>query len=97
MKKVRTIVSGKVQGVGFRMYTQNKAEELGVVGFVQNLIDGNVKIVAVGEDSQVDALMEWAKSGSPAARVKDLQIETVEYQEDEFNRFEIRREQRCFT
>ena len=73
------------------MYTQNRAEELGVVGYVQNLIDGNVKLVAAGEDTKVDALIDWAKSGSPAAKVNDLKTETLEYQEGEFDHFEIRR------
>ena len=73
------------------MYTQTQAEQLGVVGFVQNLIDGNVKIVAVGENDKVDALIDWAKSGSPPAKVEDLQIEVMEYQSGEFDRFEIRR------
>lgn len=91
MKKVRAIASGKVQGVGFRMYTQTQAEQLGVVGFVQNLIDGTVKIVAAGEDDKVDSLIYWAKSGSPSAKVDDLQTEIMEYQEGEFTRFEIRR------
>ena len=91
MKKVQAIASGKVQGVGFRMYTQNQAKQLGVVGFVQNLIDGTVKIVAAGEDAKVDALINWAKSASPPAEVKDLQTEAMEYQLGEFNRFEIRR------
>ena len=91
MKKIQAIASGKVQGVGYRMYTQSKAEELGVVGFVQNLIDGTVKIVAAGEDDKVDALIDCAKSGSPPAKVNDLRIEAMEYQSGEFDRFEIRR------
>ncbi len=91
MKKIQAIVLGKVQGVGFRMYTQTKAEQLGVVGFVQNLSNGNVKIVAAGEDAKVDSLIDWAKSGSPAAQVDNLQTEAMEYQEGEFTRFEIRR------
>ena len=91
MKKVKAIAEGKVQGVGYRMYTQNKAEELGVVGFVQNLDDGTVKIVAAGEDDKVDALIDWAKSGSPAAEVDNLQTEAMEYQSEEFDGFEIRR------
>ena len=73
------------------MYTQAEAEQLGVVGFVQNLTDGTVKIVAAGEDAKVDALMDWAKSGSPAAQVDNLQIESMEYQSKKFTRFEIRR------
>jgi len=91
MKKFQAIASGKVQGVGFRMYTQSKAEELSVVGFVQNLIDGNVKIVAAGEDAKVDALIDWAKSGSPPAEVENLETEIMEYESGEFDRFEIRR------
>ena len=91
MKKIQAIASGKVQGVGFRMYTQTQAEQLGIVGFVQNLSDGTVKIVAAGEDSKVDALIDWAKSGSPPARVDDLQTEVMEYRSREFDRFEIRR------
>ena len=90
MKKTIAIAKGKVQGVGFRMYTQNKAEELGVVGFVQNLDDGTVKIVAAGEDNKVDALIDWAKSGSPAAEVDNLQIEVMKYQSG-FDSFDIRR------
>ncbi len=73
------------------MYTQSQAKQLDVVGFVQNLIDGNVKIVAAGEDTKVDSLLDWAKSGSPSAEVDDLQTEILEYQEGEFTRFEIRR------
>ena len=91
MKKVQAIAVGKVQGVGFRMYTQTQAEQLGVVGFVQNSIDGSVKIVAAGEDDKVDALIDWAKSGSPPAKVDNLQTEVMEYREGEFDGFEIRR------
>ena len=71
MKKIIAIASGKVQGVGFRMYTQSQAKELGVMGFVQNLDDGTVRIMAAGEDNKVDALIDWAKSGSPPAEVKE--------------------------
>ena len=91
MKKIQALVSGKVQGVGFRMYTQSKAEELGVVGFVQNLDDGTVRIVAAGEEAKVDALINWAKSGSPPAEVENLETEVMEYESGEFDLFEIRR------
>ena len=91
MKKVQAIAVGKVQGVGFRMYTQSKAKELGVVGFVQNLADGTVKIIAAGEDAKVNALIDWAKTGSPPAEVENLQIEVMKYGAEEFDSFEIRR------
>lgn len=90
MKQIKAIASGKVQGVGFRMYTQAKARELSVKGYVRNLSNGDVEIVAVGENSAVDALVEWAKSGSPSAVVRDLTVETMNNTEN-FTAFEIRR------
>ena len=90
MKKIRAIVSGKVQGVGFRMYTQTQARRLGVCGYVCNLRDGNVEIIAEGEAAKVDALLEWAKSGSPSAVVRNLEVETIANNIEEFEGFEIR-------
>ncbi len=90
MKKIKAIVSGKVQGVGFRMYTRAQAKELGVHGYVRNLKNGNVEIVAEGTVEALDALMEWAKSGSPLAVVKNLEVEVVNNNVGEFEDFEIR-------
>ena len=91
MKKVRAIVSGKVQGVGFRMSTRSQAQQLGVCGTVRNLNNGNVEIVAAGKAEAVDALIDWAKTGSPSAVVDDVQTEVMDYKDAEFNSFEIRR------
>lgn len=89
MKQVRAIASGRVQGVWYRARTRDKAVALGVTGYVRNLPDGTVEIVARGEDSQVDALMEWARQGPPMAEVSGLQIrETPEG--EEFSTFEVR-------
>ena len=90
-KKVRALVSGKVQGVGFRMSTRSQAERLEVAGTVCNLSNGDVEIVAAGKAEAVDALLDWAKSGPPSAIVKNLQTEMKDYQDGEFNSFEIRR------
>ncbi len=91
MKQVKIIVSGKVQGVGFRYYTRKKAEQLGVRGYVRNLKNGNVEIVTVGETKQVDTLIEWARSGSPAAVVNDLKIKAIDELEEKYQDFEILR------
>ena len=91
MKKVKAIVSGKVQGVGFRMSTRSQAKQLGVYGTVRNLNNGNVEIVAAGETEAVDALIDWARSGPSSAVVNDLQTEAMDYKDGEFNSFEIRR------
>ncbi len=90
MKKIRAIVSGKVQGVSFRMYTRTQARQLGVRGYVRNLRNGDVEIVAFGEAAKVDALMEWAKSGSPSAVVNNLEVEVITDDDEEFEGFEIR-------
>ena len=58
MKRVRAIVSGRVQGVWYRAHTQEKAQEMGVVGYVRNCADGTVEIVAEGEEHRVEALLE---------------------------------------
>ena len=87
--KAHLLVSGSVQGVFFRNSTRLKAEELGVTGWVRNLSDGRVEIVAEGEKEKVEELVEWVKKGSSAARVDNLDVEWQEYVE-EFTSFEIR-------
>jgi acylphosphatase len=89
MKKIKAIASGRVQGVGFRMYTQQKARQLDVSGYVRNLRNGDVEIVAAGEAAKVDALLKWAESGSPEAVVNNLEVELIDNGE-EFKGFEIR-------
>ena len=90
MKKIRAIVSGKVQGVGFRFSTQQQARKIGVNGYVRNLKNGDVEIVALGKTEKVDALLKWAELGSPSAMVNNLQVEVIA-DDEEFNGFEIRR------
>ncbi|MFX0092981.1 MAG: acylphosphatase, partial [Candidatus Hodarchaeota archaeon] len=62
MKTTVAIVHGRVQGVFFRKYTRDKAEELNVRGYVKNLRDGSgsVKIVAQGDNAE--KLIEWART-----------------------------------
>lgn len=89
MKQVRGIVSGRVQGVGFRFYTCQKAKQLGLRGYVKNLVNGDVEFVAQGDSEQVDKLIKWSKQGSPPAVVSNLAIELIANRE-EFTDFEIR-------
>ncbi|MGI0482997.1 acylphosphatase [Geminocystis sp. CENA526] len=72
---VKIIVSGKVQGVSFRLYTRNKARELGIDGYVYNLENGSVEIIAQGEKSKLNELINWCYSGSPSAIVTDVKVE----------------------
>jgi len=61
--RAHIIVSGIVQGVGFRYFIYRKAVELGLRGYVKNLFDGNVEIVVEGEKDKIQILIEHAKIG----------------------------------
>ena len=74
MKAGRAKVRGRVQGVSFRASTRAEAERLGVRGWVKNLPDGRVELVAEGEPSAVDALVDWARRGPPGARVDGVEL-----------------------
>ncbi|MFV0606914.1 MAG: acylphosphatase [Niabella sp.] len=84
---VKIVVTGKVQGVWFRRYTQNKAQELGISGTVQNLNDGSVLIIATGTDTQLTQLTAWCKRGSPKAIVQSVNIHKIPT--NEFKKFSI--------
>ncbi len=73
------------------MSTLTQARQLGVCGTVRNLNNGNVEIVAAGEEPAVDTLIDWAKSGPSSAIIDDLQTEVMDYKDTEFDSFEIRR------
>ncbi|WAS99662.1 acylphosphatase [Rouxiella chamberiensis] len=62
---IAAYVYGRVQGVGFRYATQQKAKELELTGFTRNLDDGSVEVVACGEQQAIDALLDWLKQGGP--------------------------------
>lgn len=72
------IVSGRVQGVGFRAATQDKARELALAGWVRNLPDGRVEAAAGGDRDAVAALNRWLEQGPPAARVDSVDEQPTE-------------------
>jgi DNA ligase D-like protein (predicted 3'-phosphoesterase) len=73
-KGVRATVRGRVQGVGFRYRTVEKAGELGVLGWVRNEDDGTVVVQAEGPDEAVDALLEWLGEGPSGAEVEEVEV-----------------------
>jgi acylphosphatase len=74
MKAVQARVSGRVQGVSFRWYTEEKARSLGVGGWVRNEPDGSVLVHAEGEAEAVDALVAWCHEGPTSARVSGVAV-----------------------
>jgi acylphosphatase len=67
-------VHGRVQGVGFRQYTSERATSLGLNGFVRNQWDGTVEVVAEGEEKDINELLAWLKTGPPLARVSRVDV-----------------------
>ncbi|MBF0101566.1 MAG: acylphosphatase [Desulfobacterales bacterium] len=74
MKHVNIRVSGIVQGVSFRYYTQKKADALKIKGFVMNKPDGSVYIEAEAEEDILEQFIEWCQHGPSAARVDHIEI-----------------------
>lgn len=90
IKHIAVRVHGKVQGVFFRASTQEKAEELGLKGFVQNENDGTVYLEAEGEPVALRALEEWVQIGPSRARVERVEVKELDDIYG-FDRFEQRR------
>ncbi|MCD6495495.1 acylphosphatase [Candidatus Bipolaricaulota bacterium] len=72
--RAHLLVAGRVQGVLYRASTRDKARSLGLRGWVRNLPDGRVEIIAQGRVDDVQALITWAHNGPPLARVNNVDI-----------------------
>ena len=83
------LVYGNVQGVGYRAAAERQAKNLQLTGWVRNLPDGRVEILAQGEDSALQALQDWAEQGPRFAKVTNVMAQPVAVNAD-FTRFEIR-------
>lgn len=88
-KTFQVKVFGKVQGVWYRASTKNKAQELGLNGFVLNQEDGCVFIEVSGEAEKINALLEWCKEGPTHAKVEKLEVKEIDFRELPI--FEVRR------
>lgn len=75
------LVSGRVQGVFFRASTRKEARRLGIDGWVRNLPDGRVEVLACGPGDALEALRAWLNQGPPGARVDHVRIEFREADE----------------
>lgn len=74
----RYLISGRVQGVGFRYYAVREAKALGVVGWVRNLMDGRVEVIAAGDDTVLHAFESRLWQGPPHARVAAVDSEPAQ-------------------
>ena len=87
--RVTAIVTGLVQGVNFRWFTQRRASELGLVGYVRNRSDSSVEFVAEGPRDVLDRLLDAARTGPASAVVENVEV-AWDTSTGEFRRFEIR-------
>ena len=86
-KAIHYLISGRVQGVGFRMSTSQQSKLLGIKGWVRNLDDDRVEVYACGEQYSLDQLHKWLTHGPSIARVINVECLSAEYLE--FSDFSI--------
>ena len=90
MRRVRFVVTGRVQGVGFRWFVRAEARPLGIRGWVRNREDGAVVGEAEGSDDAIDALADCLEVGPTSAIVTNVEISEISDEQHQFNGFEIR-------
>ncbi|MDE0178023.1 MAG: acylphosphatase [Gammaproteobacteria bacterium] len=88
-KRAHLLIAGRVQGVGFRYSTAIEAESLGLNGWVRNLPDGRVEVVAEGTQAAVARLIEWCRQGPRYAWVRNVDV-AWEAPQDETRGFGVR-------
>ena len=86
--RAHAIISGRVQGVFFRVETKRAADGFGVYGWVRNRRDGTVEALFEGDRDRVDAVLGWCKEGPAHARVSDVKVDWEAYA-GEFSAFDI--------
>ncbi|RUR32611.1 acylphosphatase [Vreelandella nanhaiensis] len=74
---LRALVTGKVQGVGYRRATQKQALQANITGYAKNLADGRVEVLMCGDREKVKTLSEWLWQGPANARVTHVEYETL--------------------
>jgi acylphosphatase len=79
LASLQATINGRVHGVFFRAYVESRAGELNLAGYVRNLSDGRVEVMAEGERERLEKLVHYLEVGSPAARVDKVVIKWAEY------------------
>lgn len=81
-KEVYCVVHGDVQGVSFRKFAKEKADQLGVFGYAKNMEDGTVEVVAQGEEDTLKNFLESISAGPENAQVESLNVMWGKVEED---------------
>jgi acylphosphatase len=87
-EKIRVLVQGRVQGIGYRNFVKKYAKMLGLKGYVRNLPENKVEAILCGEKSDIERMIDIMKNNHPLAKVKDIKIEKLQ-SETNFSDFHI--------
>jgi acylphosphatase len=91
MKKQAMLkIHGDVQGVFYRAHAKDRADELGLAGWVRNLADGTVEICAQGSEETIKELISWCYEGPPASQVDEIKTDWQSMPKEKFDTFEIK-------
>jgi len=88
-KAAKLVVQGTVQGVFFRQFVKDNADDLKLKGFVRNLEDSNIEIVVEGEPEQIDRLIGFVKKGPGHAQIRGVKVEERKVGKGDFKEFKI--------
>ena len=89
-RRVKVCIAGRVQGVGYRYSTIQKAISLGLSGWVRNLTNGDVEAVFQGEPETVDHMIEWCRKGPAFAKVRSVDVTDEDLLPGDRQPFEVR-------
>ncbi|GAB6175404.1 hypothetical protein JCM16814_02950 [Desulfobaculum senezii] len=89
VRSLQCLITGTVQGVAFRVWTHDQAHNLGVTGWIRNLADGTVEVLAQGDDEAVNTLKRRLLAGPSLAKVENVQCKWIDY-DTEHDEFHIR-------
>lgn len=89
MKSAHVLISGTVQGVGYRYFVRSNARRLGLSGYVRNTEDGGVEAVFSGDEKVIEKIITLCREGPLFAEVKDIAVEWIEDRE-KFKDFSIK-------
>lgn len=90
--QIHATVKGRVQGVGFRNWTYSQARLFGVTGWVKNAPDGDVAILAEGDDAQIGEFIEAIKQGPRLSKITEVAVRSKELVSREFGDFQVVKE-----
>ena len=89
-KSIKVTMSGLVQGISFRQFCKENADKFGLKGFVRNLENGNVEVVAEGDHEALEKLTQVLKQGPKHSEVKNINLEEKPWQ-GQFKEFKVLR------